>query len=84
MKTAAEDKAYVAADLTANKGVPFQICLSYAETQDTSWYLADTERLTKQVEREIYNITSNDQMRFKTEYCICLIEFEAWRDTFGR
>jgi hypothetical protein len=83
MKPAAEDEAYGAANMTADKRLQFQIRLSDAETEATTWSLADTERVTNQLEREIYGITSNEQKRFKTEFSIRLIEFEAWWETIG-
>jgi len=83
MKAAAEDKAYCAANMTTNKRLQFQIRLSDAETEATTWSLADTERVTNQLEREIYGITWNAQKRFKTEFSIHLIEFEAWWETIG-
>jgi len=36
-----------------------------------------------QLEREIYDIISNEQMWFKQELSICLIQFEAWGQTIG-
>jgi len=81
MKTAVEDEAYWAANMTADKRLPFQVRLSDAESEATTWSLADPERVTNQLEREIYGITSNEQKRFKTEISICLIEFEAWWET---
>jgi hypothetical protein len=72
-----EDKAYGAANMTADKQLEFQIRLSDSETEATTWSLADTERVTNQLEREIYGITSNEKKRFTTEFSIHLIEFEA-------
>ena len=83
MKAAAEDEAYGAANMTADKRLQFQIRLSDAETGATTWSLADMERVTIQLEREIYGITSNEQKRFKKEFSIRLIEFEAWWETIG-
>jgi len=60
MKTAAEDEAYKAENMTANKLLQFQICLSDAETEATTRSLADTEHVTIQLEREMYGITSNE------------------------
>jgi len=82
-KNAAQDKAYWAAPMTADKRLHFRICLSDAETEAMTWSLADTERVTNQLEREIYGITSNWQKRFKMEFCIHLIEFKAWWQTIG-
>jgi hypothetical protein len=45
--------------------------------------LANTERVTHQLEREIDGITSNEQKRFKQEFSIRKIEFEAWWETIG-
>jgi len=83
MKTAAEDEVYGAANMTADKRLQFQIRLSDAETDATTWSLADTERVTNQMGREIYGITSNEQKRFKKEFSIRMIEFEAWWETIG-
>jgi hypothetical protein len=82
-KTAAEDEAYGAANMTADKQLQFRLRLSDAETDATTWNLADTEHVTTQLEREIYGITSNEQKRFRKEFSICLIEFEAWWETIG-
>jgi len=69
--------------MNANKQLQFQIRLADAETEATTWSLADTECVTTQLEREIYGITSNEQKWFKEELSIHLIEFEAWRETIG-
>jgi len=76
-KADAEDEAYGAANMTADKWLQFRLRLSGAETEATTWSLADTECVTNQLERDIYGITSNEQKRFKTEFSICLIGFEA-------
>jgi len=83
MKTAAEDEAYGAANMTADKRLSFQICLSDAEMEATTWTLADTARVTNQLESEIYGITSNEQNRLKKEFPIDMIEFESWWETIG-
>jgi len=83
MKTAAEDEVYGAANMTADKRLQFRIRLSDAETDATTWSLADTERVTNQLEREIYGITSNEQKRLKKEFSIRIIEFEAWWEPIG-
>jgi len=41
------------------------------------------ERVTNQLEREIYGITLNEQKRVKREFSIRLIEFKAWWETIG-
>jgi len=58
--------------------VEFQVPLSNAETEATTWSVADIDHIVSQLEREIYCITSNEQMRFKQELSIRLIQFEAW------
>jgi hypothetical protein len=83
MKTAAEEEVYGAVNMTADKREEFQVRLSDAETEATTWSIADTDRIVSQLEREIYGITSNEQMRFKKEFSIRLIEFEAWWQAIG-
>jgi len=39
--------------------------MSDADTEATTWSLADTEPITNQQEREMYGITSNEEMRFQ-------------------
>ena len=75
---AAEDETYRAANMTTDKGVNVRIHVSNVETAATTWSLADTERITNQLEREIYCITSNQQKQFKKEFSIHWIEFQAW------
>jgi len=83
MKTAAEEGVYKPVNMTADKCVEFQVRLSDVETEATTWSMADTDRIVSQLEREIYGITSNEQMRFKKEFSIHLIEFEAWWQPIG-
>ena len=83
MKTAAKDKAYRAANKTTDNRLHFQIRISDAEREATTWSLADTEHITNQLEREICGITPNEQKRFKNELSIRMIEFEAWWETIG-
>jgi len=83
IETAAEDKAYMAANMTADNWVQFENHQSNAETEATTWSLADTERVSIQLERELYNITSNEQKQFIKAFSIQLIEFEAWWETNG-
>jgi len=78
MKTDAEEQAYGAANMTTDKRVQFQVCLFDAEIEATTWSIADMDRVVNQLEREIYGITSKDQMRFTKEFSIRLVEFEAW------
>jgi len=61
---AAEDEAYRAAIMTTDMRMQFPIPLSDAETEAATCSLADTERVTNQLEREIYGMTSNEQKQF--------------------
>jgi len=83
MKTAAEEEVYGAANITADKRVEFQVRQSDAETEATSWSIADTDPIGNQLEKEIYSITSKDQMSSKKELSIRLIEFEVWWKAIG-
>jgi len=53
MKTTTDDEANGVPNMTAEKRLQFQIRLSYAKTEVTTWSLADTEHVTIQLEREI-------------------------------
>jgi len=78
---ATEDEAYGAANMTADKWLQFQVHLSDAEIEAMTWILADTECVTTQLQRGIEGITWNEPMRFKKEFSICLIDFEAlWEE----
>jgi len=83
MNAAAEEEGYGAANMTADKRVEFQVCLSDAETEATTLSIADTDRIANHLEGAIYGVTSNKQMRFKTEFSIRLIEFEACSQAIG-
>jgi hypothetical protein len=48
-KATTEDEAYGAANVTTNEQLQFQIPLSDAETEATTWSLADTEQVTNQL-----------------------------------
>ena len=69
--------------MTADEGVQSQICLSDAEIEATTWSNADTDRVVNQLEREIYSITSREQMRFTKEYSIRLVDFKPWLQAIG-
>jgi hypothetical protein len=45
MKPAEEDKAYCSVDMTPGKRVQYDICLSEAEIEPTSWSIVDTDRV---------------------------------------
>jgi len=53
MKTAAEEEAYGAVNMTANKCVQFQVCLSDADIEPTTWSIADMDCIVNQLKREI-------------------------------
>jgi len=80
---ATKGMAYGVVMMTARKRLQFQICLSDAGIEATTWSLAIMEHVTIQREREIYCITSNEQKRFKNQFCIRLIEFEACWETIS-
>ena len=69
--------------MTADKHVGFQVHLSDAETEATTWSIADMDCIANQLEREIYRITWNEQTRSKKELSIRLIECEAWWKEIG-
>jgi hypothetical protein len=77
MTTDAEEEVYGAVDMPADKHAEFQVHLSNAETEATTWSIPHTDRIVSQLDRAIYGITSNEEMRFKKEFSIHLIEFEA-------
>jgi len=83
IKTAAEEEAYGTVNMTADKRVQFQVCLSDAEIEAATWSITDSNRVVNQLEREIYYITSKDQMRFMKEFSIRLVELEAWWQAIG-
>jgi len=66
-KSATEDEAYGVANMTADQRLQFEVRLSDAEIEATTWSLADPEQVTNQLEREIHGITLNEQKHFKTE-----------------
>ena len=78
MKTAAEEETYGAVNITADKHVQFQVCLSDAEIEATTCSIADTDRIVNPLEREIHGSASNDQMWFTKKFSVHLVEFEAW------
>jgi hypothetical protein len=82
-KSADEAEAYGEAKITASNRLHIQISLSDAETDATTLSLADTKCVKIHLEREIYGITSNEQKWFKKEFCIPMIQFEAWWETIG-
>jgi len=78
MKTASEEEVYGAVNITPNKHVEFQVRSFDAETESTTWCIADADHIVSQLEREINGIPFNEQMRFKKELSTCLIKFGVW------
>jgi hypothetical protein len=79
MKTAAEEEAYGAVNMTTDNLVQLLVCPSNAEIEAAAWSIADTDRIVNQLERVIDGNTSKDQMQFMKEFSIRLVEFERWR-----
>jgi len=63
--------------------VQFQVCLSHAEIETTTWSITDADRFVNQLQREIYGITSKDQMRFTNVFSLRLVEFDVWWQGIG-
>jgi hypothetical protein len=55
----------------------FQVGLFDAEPEATTSSIADTDSIVCWLERDIYGITSNEQMLFRKELFVRLIKFEA-------
>jgi len=80
----AADVIYDALNITVNKPMEFQLCLSDAETGATTCSNADKDHIVSQLEREFYSVTSNEQMWLEKEFSMRLIKFEAWWQAIGR
>jgi len=78
MKTAPEEAAYGALNITADKCVQFQVCLFDAEIEATTGSIADTNQVVNQLKREFDGITAKDQMGSTKEFSIRLVQCEAW------
>ena len=50
MKTGAEAEVFGAANMTADKGVEFQVCQFDAKTDATTWSIADTDSIANWLE----------------------------------
>jgi len=57
-KTAADDEAYRVVNMSPDRRMQFQVCLSDAEIEFTTCSIADTDPVVNQVERDISRITS--------------------------
>jgi len=78
MKTTVEEEVHRVVNRTADMHLEFLVSLSDAVTEATTWSITDTDCVADQWESVIYAITSNQQMHFKTEFSICLIEYKVW------
>jgi len=78
IRTAAAKDTDGVANMTADECVDFQVAVFNAETEATTWSIADTDRIVNQQQREMYGITLNEQIGFSREFSISLVEFEAW------
>jgi len=47
--------------MTTTEGVDIQVLLSNADTEATTWSIADTDSVANLLQKEIYGITSNEQ-----------------------
>jgi len=83
LKTAAEEEAWGAVNMTTDKRVKFQVCLSNAEIEATTCSIADTDHIVNQLDKEIHGITSKDQMLFTKEFSIRWVEFGSWWQAIG-
>jgi hypothetical protein len=78
INTAGIEAVYRVVNMNADEHVEFQVCLSDTETEAATRTMTETDRVAKLVEKEIYGITFNEQMRFKKKWSIHLIQFQAW------
>jgi len=59
--------------MTGDELLTFEVYLSNAENEATTWRLADTVRIVSQLGRGIDGIDSKDELLFKKEFAILLI-----------
>lgn len=69
--------------MTTNTYTEFQVHLFNAETEATTWRITDMDCIANQLQRDIYDMTSNKQMQFMKEFSIHLLEFKAWWQAIG-
>jgi len=69
--------------MTAYKHVLSQAIQSGMDIQATTWSICGTDHFLSLLESEIYGITSNDQIQFRKEFSIHLMEFQAWWQSVG-
>jgi hypothetical protein len=63
--------------------VDFQICLSNAETEATTWSNTEIDHVMSQQQRVIYDIILNEQMQRKKNLPIWLVKLQAWWQAIG-
>jgi len=69
--------------MTTNKHVEYQVSLSSAETEVTTWSIANTDHVLIQMKREIDTITLNGLMLVRKAFSINLFQFEdCWWEIF--
>jgi hypothetical protein len=69
--------------MTSNYGVQFWVHPFNTETEATTLYITDMNHIVYQWKREVYCITSKDQMWFKMEFSIRLVDFKPCRQAIG-
>lgn len=67
MNNAIDYKSCRVANITPDNGVQYLICIFLAETDASTWSVADLESTADRQGREIYGITSNEQHKLKME-----------------
>jgi len=83
MQTPEEEEIYGVTNMTTIKRGEFHVRLSDDETEASTWSIADKDSIANPLEREIYGITSKEQIRCKKELSISLDEFVAWWKAIG-
>jgi len=73
MKVTANTAVYGTPHMTSNKQVGVQACLSDAESEQTTWSIAELPQVTDCPEGSICDITSNEQKQLKKGISINLI-----------
>lgn len=69
--------------MAADKRLQLQVRLSNAGTEEMTCSFADMERVTIQLMREIFSISSNEPKLFQKGISIRLIKFETWWETIS-
>jgi len=69
--------------MITHKQTQLEVCQSDPGTGTTTKIITDPDPIMKRLEWELDCVTTNEQMRIKKEFSICLIEFDACRQIFG-